>query len=126
MELYPKGVENDDDTFMSVFLHNETDSEFRARFQFSILDINNTITNSYSSVQGFGEKTIGYDDDDGNDNVKGYFKFFNLESLKNKSSQLLPNDNLTIVCDKKHEECVQIQGLERDSQELSQFNGRGY
>ena len=41
MELYPKGVENDDDTFMSVFLHNETDSEFRARFQFSILDINN-------------------------------------------------------------------------------------
>ena len=98
MELYPKGIENGDDTFMSVFLHNETVSEFRARFQFSILDINNTITNSYSSVQGFGEKTIGYDDDD-NDNVKGYFKFFNLESLKNKSSLLLPNNNLTIVCD---------------------------
>ena len=109
MELYPKGVENDDDTFMSVFLHNETDSEFRARFQFSILDINNTITNSYSSVQGFGEETIGYDDD-GNDNIKGYFKFFNLESLKNKSSQLLPNDNLTIVCD------LTIFGSERNTE----------
>ena len=41
--MYPKGVENDEDTFMSVFLHNETDSEFRARFQFSILDINNKV-----------------------------------------------------------------------------------
>jgi len=99
LRLKPKGVFYGDSFFMSVFLQNETETEIRCKYQFSILDVNKTITNSYSSCSfvTFGERFSPRNED-------GYEKFLCLDSsrlasLKEQSSQLLSNDSLTIVCD---------------------------
>lgn len=88
--MYPKG---DPSTtgFMSVDLVKVSSGTDKAKSVFSILDKDK---NTYSE--------IGYDADFDlyQDNTNwGHGQFIDLDSLKEQSSQLLPNDSLTIVCD---------------------------
>ena len=76
---------------MSVDLVKVSSGTDKAKSVFSILDKDK---NTYSE--------IGYDADFDlyQDNTNwGHGQFIDLDSLKEQSSQLLPNDSLTIVCD---------------------------
>ena len=70
-----------------------TDDPVQAKFILSILDKDN-IKQNQASLSKF---TL-FDIDSANDN-RGFSKFIGVESLTSHSSQLLPQDNLTIVCD---------------------------
>jgi len=94
VRVYPKGCQGNDgdgdfSSFLSVFLYNETEIEVKARYQFSILDINKETkhcTRHFTKIFAPEENW-------------GFNKLIELSSLKSESSPLLPNDSLTIVCD---------------------------
>ena len=92
LRLYPKGNAENASNFLSVYLYNETENDVRIRYQFSILDSNKEAGNCVSSTRHFKKKSAPEDN-------WGFNKVIELSSLKSESSQLLPNDNLTIVCD---------------------------
>ena len=90
IELYPKGAEEDIDNFLSVNLNYESHSEVQAKCEFSILDADKTKQNNRSI-----SKFVVYKEFDGD----GFDKFISIDSLKSQSAQLLPDDNLTFLCE---------------------------
>ena len=89
LSLYPKGRREKDRDYLSVYLrlrNKFAKEEVSAEFQLSILDS----TNDYKFTTGV--LTSNYEG-------KVLGRFVKYERLKTLSSQLLPNDNLTIVCD---------------------------
>ena len=101
--LYPKG-ENDtdaepgaDEINLAVYLRLVSRTSVRARFNVAILDKDNTKqhfdTDSTFSLLDNESDLINCK------NLYGFINWVELETLTSQSSQLLPNDSLTIVCD---------------------------
>jgi len=98
MKLYPKGDTPEASGYLSVYLSNQTESEVKARYEFTILDVTKNKQNRVKSTfTQFKSKPDSW----------GFRKFISTDFLKSRSSQWLPEDNLTIVCD------VSIIGAER-------------
>jgi len=98
MKLYPKGDTPEASGYLSVYLSNQTESEVKARYEFTILDVTKNKQNRVKSTfTQFKAKPDSW----------GFRKFISTDFLKSRSSQWLPEDNLTIVCD------VSIIGAER-------------
>jgi len=90
MKLYPKGDTPEAAGFVSVYLSNQTDSEVKARYEFTILDHNKVKQNKVkSNFTQFKAKPDSW----------GFRKFVSTEFLKSRAAQWLPSDSLTIVCD---------------------------
>ena len=90
MKLYPKGDTPEATGFVSVYLSNQTDSEVKARYEFTILDHSHNKQNKVkSNFTQFKAKPDSW----------GFRKFVSTEFLKSRATQWLPNDSLTIVCD---------------------------
>jgi len=90
MKLYPKGDTPEASGYLSVYLSNQTDSEVKARYEFTILDASKNKQNRVKSAfTQFKQKPDSW----------GFRKFIDTNILKSRSSQWLPNDTLTIVCD---------------------------
>lgn len=98
MKLYPKGDTPEAAGYLSVYLSNQTETEVKARYEFTILDVSKNKQNRVKSTfTQFKAKPDSW----------GFRKFISTDFLKSRSSQWLPDDNLTIVCD------VSIIGAER-------------
>jgi len=98
MKLYPKGDTPEASGYLSVYLSNQTETEVKARYEFTILDVSRNKQNRVKSTfTQFKAKPDSW----------GFRKFISTDFLKSRSAQWLPDDNLTIVCD------VSIIGAER-------------
>jgi len=90
MKLYPKGDTPEASGYLSVYLSNQTDSEVKARYEFTILDASkqkqNRVKSTFTQFKGKPDSW-------------GFRKFIDTNLLKSRSAQWLPNDTLTIVCD---------------------------
>jgi len=90
MKLYPKGDTPEAAGYLSVYLSNQTETEVKARYEFTILDISKNKQNRVKSTfTQFKAKPDSW----------GFRKFISTDFLKSRASQWLPEDNLTIVCD---------------------------
>ena len=101
LQVYPKGSGNvGAKNHLSIFLLTENEIEVKTRFQLSILDRNKNSKNTCSTHKKFGKKSSVNPTNPSNAiNNWGFPKVIELSSLRSQSSQLLPNDSLTIVCD---------------------------
>ena len=92
IRLFPKCESQEVSDYVSVYLRNETEVEVKVRFELSILRSNRskqcivkTAINDFTDFSAF----TGW----------GAAKAIKLSNLQRQSSELLPNDSLTIVCD---------------------------
>ena len=92
IRLYPKGLDADCNDFLFIFLRRETeDLDIRAKCKFSILDASKIKHNIWFvrwDWYNADEECPSY----------GSEEFIRINFLENQSTQLLPNDSLTILC----------------------------
>ena len=93
IRLYPKGAKNEASNWLSVYLCNETETEVNAGYEFSILDSKKANRSSFKAIKQFASKTSSK-----SNKGWGMEKMIEIRSLQSQSSQLLPTDSLTIVC----------------------------
>ena len=109
LKLYPNGECYQRRNFLSLHLISLNKADVNVKYSFSILDSDKNIHEpskiNYSSV--FTTKTEWCP------NERGDSKFIGLPALRSQSSQLLPNDSLTIVCD------ITILGRHRITESIS-------
>ena len=92
LKVFPKGNKKECKEFLSIFLVNETEANVTAKSRFYILGSSNSIQDRIpfhsDSVHMF-DSTSDW----------GFSQFLKLTTIKDESSELLPNGNLTLVCD---------------------------
>ena len=91
IRLYPKGLDDDCEHFLSIFLYSETeDLAIRAKCKFSILDACELKQNrKFGKWEWYDEECPSY----------GFEEFIRIDSLESQAAQLLPNDSLSILCE---------------------------
>ena len=92
IQLYPKGGTQGVCDWLSLYLCNETEAEVKAGYEFSILDSKKANRSSFKGIKQFASKTSSK-----SNKGWGMEKMIEIRS-QSQSSQLLPNDSLTIVC----------------------------
>ena len=87
---YPKGNTEIDQNFLSLFLSNESKADVNAKYRFSLLDADET----FQHTRNFSIRLLTK-----SENTWGDRQYLDLGTLKNQAEKLLPDGNLTILCD---------------------------
>ena len=97
--MYPKNENPEDSNYLSIFLCNLTNFDITAGYQFSILDANKTTKNHCPKDEAVSFRLFKAAYQENANDSWGYTKFVKFTSLHANSSQLMPQNTLTILCD---------------------------